>query len=250
MPAPYITINIEPSGSVSAKGATDDLSATLLKHAGFRQIEDWYGRRHRLPTTTPQADRSAIASHAADMLRAARYAVDLDPDLDTGQLTTPTDPRGLQVAGGQVLRLTDQIKGAANAAVAAHAVDQLLDPTHGVLIRLQEALEATAETVTDLDDNAFDLADRFTAASEHLTAAVEELDGAPAQLHGLGDSSQRRDDIYQAQTATYYATAVTSAARATSPAATQASAALRAPASDTAPPSTATPSQGPRPRAR
>ncbi|MET7678979.1 hypothetical protein [Streptomyces sp. NPDC005423] len=23
-----------------------DLSATLLTHAGFQQIEDWYGRRH------------------------------------------------------------------------------------------------------------------------------------------------------------------------------------------------------------
>ncbi|MEV5952504.1 hypothetical protein AB0M11_01780 [Streptomyces sp. NPDC051987] len=65
-----------------AKGASDDLSATLLKHAGFRQIEDWYGRRHRLATTTPQAERVAIASHAAEMLRAARYSVDLDPDLD------------------------------------------------------------------------------------------------------------------------------------------------------------------------
>ena len=97
-PAPYITINTEPSGSVSAKGASDDLSATLLKHAGFQQIEDWYGRRHRLPTTTPQADRAAIASHAAEMLRAARYSVDLDPDLDTSRLTTPANPLGLYIA--------------------------------------------------------------------------------------------------------------------------------------------------------
>ncbi|MEU3792975.1 hypothetical protein AB0F07_24750 [Streptomyces fructofermentans] len=36
VPAPYITINTKPSSSVSAKGASDDLSATLLKHAGFQ----------------------------------------------------------------------------------------------------------------------------------------------------------------------------------------------------------------------
>ncbi|MFI0595735.1 hypothetical protein [Streptomyces griseus] len=82
MPAPAITITAEPSGSVSAKGASDELSATLLKHAGFQQIDDWYGRRHRLPTTTPADDRAAIATHAAEMLRAARYGVDLDPTLD------------------------------------------------------------------------------------------------------------------------------------------------------------------------
>lgn len=76
--APSITISTEPSGSVLAKGASDDLSATLLKHAGFQQIEDWYGRRHRLATTTPKDERVAIASHAAEVLCAARYSVELD----------------------------------------------------------------------------------------------------------------------------------------------------------------------------
>ncbi|WP_198358185.1 hypothetical protein [Streptomyces fildesensis] len=249
MPAPFITIAIEPSGSVSAKGATDDLSATLLKHAGFQQIKDWHGRRHRLPTTTPQADRSAIASHAAEMLQAARYSVDLDPDLDTSRLTTPTDPHGLRVAGGKVLRLTDRIKGAANPAVAAHAVDHLLDPTDGVLIRLHEAFEAAAETITDLDEDAFELADRFTLACEHLTAAVEELDGAPAQVRALAGASPLHGRSYQEQTATYYATAVTSAARATSPAAAQApESSDRTPGSAAA--TTAAPALGLRPRAR
>ncbi|WP_304364447.1 hypothetical protein [Streptomyces sp. Wb2n-11] len=79
MPAPPITITSEFSGSVVAKGATDDLSASLLKHAGFQQIDDWHGRRHRLPTTTTIADKVAIATHAAEMLRAARYDVALPP---------------------------------------------------------------------------------------------------------------------------------------------------------------------------
>lgn len=214
VPTPFITINIEPSGSVSAKGATDDLSATLLKHAGFTEISDWYGRRHRLPTTTAQTDHAAIATHAAEMLRAARYNVQLDPDLDASRPTTPTDPHGLHVVGSQILRLTDQIRGAANARAAANALDQLLDPTDGVLIRLQEALEAAAEQVGDLDGAAYELADRFTAASEQLTSVGEELDGAADEFRALDKSSQMRGGDYQTQVATYYATAVTSAARA------------------------------------
>ncbi|MGW3009584.1 hypothetical protein ACWC9R_12210 [Streptomyces sp. NPDC001219] len=47
--------------------------------AGFQQIQGWHDRRHRLPTPTQVADQVAIASHAAEMLRAARYGVDLAP---------------------------------------------------------------------------------------------------------------------------------------------------------------------------
>lgn len=89
-----ITITSEFSGSVVAKGATDDLSAQLLRHAGFKQIDDWHGRRHRLPTTTPLADQVAIASHAAEMLRAARYDVTLPPSLDTARLSPPVHALG------------------------------------------------------------------------------------------------------------------------------------------------------------
>ncbi|MFE4826764.1 hypothetical protein [Streptomyces sp. NPDC056672] len=218
VPAPNITISIEPSGSVTAKGASDDLSAALLTHAGFRQIEDWYGRRHRLPTTTPQTDRASVASHAAEMLRAARYSVELDPGLDTGgRLTTPTDLYGAYVAGGHVLRLTDHIRGAANATEAALAVDQLLDATDGVLVRLQEALEAAGEQVTDLDDDAWELADRLTAASEQLATVGKELTGTAAEIRIL-DSPPQRESSDRSRTAAHSAVPVAGAARATSPA--------------------------------
>ncbi|WP_435647803.1 hypothetical protein [Kitasatospora purpeofusca] len=90
VPGLRITIRLEPSGGVVAKGGSDDLTSTLLRQAGFRQIEDWYGRRHRLPSTTSAADRATIATHAAEMLRAVRYSVDLDPRLDTDLLTGRT----------------------------------------------------------------------------------------------------------------------------------------------------------------
>ncbi|MFF4835238.1 hypothetical protein [Streptomyces sp. NPDC001315] len=221
MPAPYITINTEPSGSVSAKGASDDLSAALLKHAGFQQIEDWYGRRHRLPTTTPQAERIAVASHAAEMLRAARYSVDLDPDLDTSRSTTPANALGLYTAGAEVLRLTDQIRAAENGAGLAQAVDHLLHPENGVLERVREALETAGEQICDLDDEAYALADRFGFAAEFVSAAQSELIGAERELHRVSGSQQ---DHAKAQTQSPALPDARSAALATSPAADKAKA--------------------------
>ncbi|WP_241965393.1 hypothetical protein [Streptomyces sp. MH60] len=126
-----ITITSEFSGSVVAKGATDDLSAQLLRHAGFKQIDDWHGRRHRLPTTTPLADQVAIASHAAEMLRAARYDVTLPPSLDTARMSPPVHALGPYAAGAELLSITDQIRAAEDGASLQRAVDHLLHPEHG-----------------------------------------------------------------------------------------------------------------------
>lgn len=187
MPALTITIATEPSGSVSAKGASDELSATLLKHAGFQQIEDWHGRRHRLATTTPTAEQAAIATHAAEMLRAARYGVDLGPDLDTSRLTTPANPLGPYTAGAEILRLTDQIKAAETGADLLLAVDHLIHPEHGALERAREALEAASEQITDLDDEAYRVSDRFGFAAEFVSAAESELISSEIELLRIGN---------------------------------------------------------------
>ncbi|MFF2078577.1 hypothetical protein ACFVXG_27955 [Kitasatospora sp. NPDC058162] len=163
---PVITISAEPSGSVVATGTSDDLSATLLRHAGFKQIDDWHGRRHRLPTTTPRPDAAASATHAAAMLRAARYNVDLDPRLDTEPLNT---------AGQQILHLTDELRGSTGFAELAGVLDELLDPDDGMLVRLQEALEIASEQITDLDPDRFELSDKFGFASDQLVTVQAEL---------------------------------------------------------------------------
>ncbi|MYQ48722.1 hypothetical protein GTW40_27435 [Streptomyces sp. SID4985] len=192
MPVPPITITAEFSGSVVAKGATDDLSASLLKHAGFQQIDDWYGRRHRLPTTTPVADKVAIASHAAEMLRAARYSVDLSPALDTARMSPPAHPLGPYTAGAELLQITDRIRAAENGSDLQRAVDHLLHPEHGALERVREALEAAGEQINDLDDELYALADRFGFASEFVSSAQSELIGAEAELRRVGDAQQGR----------------------------------------------------------
>ncbi|MFE1087384.1 hypothetical protein LH646_10625 [Streptomyces sp. WA1-19] len=208
-----ITITSEFSGSVVAKGATDDLSAQLLRHAGFKQIDDWHGRRHRLPTTTPLADQVAIASHAAEMLRAARYDVTLPPSLDTARMSPPVHALGPYAAGAELLSITDQIRAAEDGASLQRAVDHLLHPEHGALERVREALEAAGEQVNDLDDDA--LADRFGFASEFVSSAQSELVDSEAELRRVGAAS------------TSYSPAPTvrdhrGAALATSPAANQA----------------------------
>ncbi|MEW1660592.1 hypothetical protein [Streptomyces sp. NPDC093707] len=190
VPAPPITIASELSGSVVAQGADDELSAMILKHAGFQQIEDWYGRRHRLPTTTPITDKVAIATHAAEMLRAARYGVDLAPSLDTARTATAANLLGPYTAGAELLQLTDQIRSAENGEDLRRAVDHLLHPEHGALERVREALEAAGEQITDLDDEAYQLADQFGFAADFVSSAQSELVDSDAKLRHLGCSQQ------------------------------------------------------------
>jgi len=195
VPASSISITAEPSGSVLAKGARDELSALLLKHAGFQQIDDWYGRRHRLPTTTPAADRTAIATSAAEMLRAARYSVDLDPALNTTLPSTQpvqANPLGPYTAGGEILAVTDRIRGAESGEELRQAVGHLLHPEHGALERVREALEAVSEQINDLDSRKYRLADRFGDAADLVHAAQSELAETGAELGRIAPRLQSR----------------------------------------------------------
>ncbi|WP_369392816.1 hypothetical protein AB5J72_38485 [Streptomyces sp. CG1] len=247
MPAPSITITAEPSGSVSAKGASDDLSATLLRHAGFQQIEDWYGRRHRLPTTTPAADRAAIATHAAEMLRAARYGVDLDPSLDTARMTAPANPLRPYTAGAELLRLTDQIRAAEDGADLRQAVDHLLHPEHGALERVREALEAAGEQINDLDDEAYQLADRFGFAAEFVSSAQSELVDSEVELRRVGNAPQPQTET---RTHARRLPDPRSAALATSPAAAKAKVSSALGTGEAGASAAVRPSQAPSPRTR
>ncbi|PZT78059.1 hypothetical protein DNK56_26520 [Streptomyces sp. AC1-42W] len=185
MPAP-ITISAEPSDSVVAKGANDDLAALLLRHAGFQQIDDWHGRRHRLPTTTSADDQRAVASHAAEMLRAARYDVALAPSLDTSQVSAAIRPLEHYAAGAELVRITDSIRATEGGAGLRDAAEQLLNPEHGALERVREALEAVGEHINGLDEEAYELANRFGVAADFISTAQAELRGADEELGRVG----------------------------------------------------------------
>ncbi|MFJ3283053.1 hypothetical protein [Streptomyces halstedii] len=190
MPTPSITVTSEFSGSVVAKGATDDLSAQLLRHAGFQQIDDWRGRRHCLPTITPLAGKVAIATHAAEMLRAARYDVTLPPSLDTARMSPAVRALGPYAAGAELLKVMDQIRAAEDEASLQQAVHHLLHPEHGALERVREALDAAGEQINDVDDDAYGLADRFGFTSDFVSSAQAELVDSEAELCRLGTTSE------------------------------------------------------------
>ncbi|MFD7734210.1 hypothetical protein ACFV6F_27990 [Kitasatospora phosalacinea] len=230
MPTPPIAIGLEPSGAVVAKGASDDLATALLKHAGFAEKGDWYGRRYRLPTTTAPADRAAVATHAAEMLRAARYDVDLDPRLDTALPGGPAGRHQLS-ADEQLLQVTDQIRGAASFGELAEALDQVLDPDSGILDRVHDMLEAASEQATDLDPEQYALSDRLGVAADFVSTAQSELAGLV-------------DEIQYAQSREAFDTrsATADAARAASPAVTARGTAASAPLS-AAPPQAVVPRQ-------
>ncbi|MFF8805565.1 hypothetical protein [Streptomyces omiyaensis] len=233
MPTPSITISSEFSGSVVARGAADDLSAMLLKHAGFQQIHDWHGRRHRLPTTTPVTDQVAIASHAAEMLRAAHYDVALAPSLDKARMSTPANPLEPYAAGAALLQITDEIRSAETGKGLRRAVDQLLHPEHGALERLREALESAGEHINDLDDEAYRLADRFGFAADFVCSAQSELIDSEDELRRVGGPSQSEAESATRSSAP---SASRSAALAVSPAAAKADVAIAAFGSDVAEP--------------
>lgn len=238
-----VTITAEPSGSVVARGG-DSLAKTLLTHAGFSFTNGWHGPRHRLPTSLPHHEQAAIASHAAQMLTAARYTVDLDPTLDSAPPPTASAP---PVVGDHLLHLTDQIRSTSSGGELAEAVGQLLDPEHGALERLREALEATAEQITDLDNDAYTLADRFAIASEFVGAAEGELVGVARDLQQISTPEPYHPTEQvpcRAQPAAH------EAALAKSPAAVQAGSSRGRPSTAANAPSPVSPSNSSNPRVR
>lgn len=241
-----VTITAEPSGSVVARGG-DSFAYSLLDHAGFAFTNDWHGPRHRLPTSMDRGEQTAIAAHAAEMLRTARYSVDLDPALEQAHAATPANPLGPYTAGAELLRLTDQIRSAENGAELRQAVDHLLHPEHGALERVREALEAAGEQITDLDDEAYQLADRFAVAAEFASAAQSELVEVDVELPHIGSAPQPHA-VTRAQSPAF--SAPQSAALAASPAVAKArtSSALGAGAADAG--ASVRPAQFPGPRTR
>ncbi|WP_236244040.1 hypothetical protein [Streptomyces sp. CC210A] len=201
---PDVVITRHPTGNVIAEGG-DELATTLLKRAGF-VIETtprsfWY----RLPWDMGEARENQMASHAARMLTAVGYRVDLGPDLHTGLLTTPSDPRGERVHGHQILRLTDVLNGAETYETAADLTGHVLDPNDGVLVRLSEFFEAAAEQAKASETDAgWDLSYDFAETAATLASLGEDLHDAVDQLRALDRPAQ---PSWQARVASYYATA-------------------------------------------
>ncbi|MFE1435003.1 hypothetical protein ACFW5G_21695 [Streptomyces griseoaurantiacus] len=174
-----VSIAVQPSGAVVATGG-DVLAHDLLRQAGFTRHADWHGIRHRLPARMPHEEQLEIAERAVRMLGAARYLVELDLALSE-----------MSPAGAVVLDLLDQVRGAEHGRALARVIGQLVDGERGVLIRLQEALEAAAEQVTELDVEAYELSDRISAVAEQLFALNEVMTGVVLEAAALAPGLDR-----------------------------------------------------------
>ncbi|MEU3616851.1 hypothetical protein ABZ725_31795 [Streptomyces sp. NPDC006872] len=76
-----IRITRGEGGEVEVEGPYDEFAAGILARAGFMTFPTLRGQWVRLPFDLGRAWENEHASWAADMLTAARYRVDLDPDL-------------------------------------------------------------------------------------------------------------------------------------------------------------------------
>ncbi|MFF3689949.1 hypothetical protein [Streptomyces sp. NPDC002187] len=201
---PDVVITREPTGNVTAEGG-DELAVTLLKRAGF-VIETtprsfWY----RLPWDMGEERENKMASHAARMLTAVGYHVNLDPGLGVTRVTTPTDPAGDRAIGHSVLTLVDHLNGAATYGAAAEVVDEVLDPDDGVLVRLGDFFEAAAAQANAADtQGGWDLSYVFEDAAATVRELGTDLHAASDRMRDLGPSAQRS---WQEGVAHYYATA-------------------------------------------
>ncbi|MFE7803785.1 hypothetical protein ACFU51_03775 [Streptomyces sp. NPDC057430] len=88
-----ISITRGRGGQVEAEGPIDALASALLDRAGFIRQPTLSGIWHRLPFDMGEAWEDEHASYAAEMLRAARYAIRLDPALTPGGRPVPNSPR-------------------------------------------------------------------------------------------------------------------------------------------------------------
>ncbi|WP_420036032.1 hypothetical protein ACN2WE_30860 [Streptomyces sp. cg28] len=70
-----------PGGEVEVEGPVDHFAASILQRAGFDTYPQLRGVWIRLPFDLGRTWENEHATWAAEMLAAARYGIDLDPDL-------------------------------------------------------------------------------------------------------------------------------------------------------------------------
>ncbi|MEU6231404.1 hypothetical protein [Streptomyces sp. NPDC047042] len=100
--------------------------------------------------------------------------------------STPTDPAGHYLLGRRILDLTDQLNASASYEEAAYLVDQVLEPTDGLLERLAEFFEAAAEKTNESGrEDGFDLHDDLQEAAATVRALGEDLHVVVDRIHAL-----------------------------------------------------------------
>ncbi|WP_329309203.1 hypothetical protein [Streptomyces microflavus] len=139
----------------------DTLASELLARAGFIRQYTLRGTWHRLPFDMGKEWENEHASHAAEMLRAARYPVHLDPTLspapapeDDGADIPPSVAAAAQALKGRAAsgaELQQPHEAGRTLAALAQGEDSLLRPAADLLLAVASAVSSLPGPAHDRD---------------------------------------------------------------------------------------------------
>ncbi|MFJ2783875.1 hypothetical protein ACIQCR_31280 [Streptomyces sp. NPDC093249] len=146
---------------MEAEGPIDALASELLTRAGFIRQYTLRGTWHRLPFDLGTEWENEHACHAAEMLRAARYPVRLDPDLApaTAQAAGLGDVPPSVAAAARTLRawaengadLRQPQEAGRVLAAMAQGEDSVLRPSADLLVAAASAVSSLPGPAHDSD---------------------------------------------------------------------------------------------------
>ncbi|WP_412078782.1 hypothetical protein ACLF6K_35840 [Streptomyces xanthophaeus] len=136
------------SDEIIARGG-DEEAESILQRAGFIVVARAHDRYHRLPYGLDEDERLRLPRRAVALLKAAGYAVQHDPVFASHQMAFHD-----LMLGGQVANLAQRIRAAEHSEDASAVLTELVAPGDGVLPAAVEVLEAAAEFVGGLGEDA------------------------------------------------------------------------------------------------
>ncbi|MFD5626426.1 hypothetical protein [Streptomyces sp. NPDC127072] len=177
-----------PPRPESQRLAQESAADAVLHRAGFVPVVLFRERFHRLPSAmTDLVEQRQMVTRAFDMLRAEGFDVLCDPDLLDSSRPPPGD-HGLSL-GDRLGHLTQSIQSAAHTSKAVAALSELTAPGDGVLQRVVESLNTTADWWEGLG------APADPHYANRLRYITEKLDSYALEIRSMrGDLADRHTD--------------------------------------------------------
>ncbi|MGW3715622.1 hypothetical protein ACWD8L_00565 [Streptomyces sp. NPDC005133] len=164
--------------------ARESAADAVLHRAGFVPVVLFHERFHRLPSAmTDPAEQRWMVTRAFGMLQAEGFDVSCDPGLLDSSLPSPDDQ--VLSLGDQLGHLTQSIQAATHTSEVVAALSELTAPGDGVLQRVVEALNTTADWWEGLGEPADpDYANRLRYITEKLDSYALEIRSMRGELAG------------------------------------------------------------------
>ncbi|MFD4786614.1 hypothetical protein ACFWN1_05930 [Streptomyces sp. NPDC058459] len=177
-----------PPRSKSQRPAQESAADAVLHRAGLVPVVLFRERFHRLPSAmTDLVEQRQMVTRAVDMLHAEGFDVSCDPDLLDPSRPPPGDHR-LSLAD-RLGHLTQSIQSAAHTSEAVAALSELTAPGDGVLQRVVESLNTTADWWEGLG------APADPHYAHRLRYITEKLDSYALEIRSMrGDLADRHTD--------------------------------------------------------